>query len=173
VSDKAPRTIRIQWVRSGIGFTYHQKRVVRSLGLKRLNQEVEKPDTPQIRGLVAKVPHLVRIVEETPKPAWTSVPEHTIYPPTVVRSEPAGIASESPAVQREERENPAMGVVTAGGATSADENPPTEAETTPGAAADPSRAWAPAPATEKADPSGKQSEGASKEASAEGGVPEV
>ena len=51
---------------------------MRSLGLRKLNQELDKPDTPQIRGLVAKVPHLVKIVEAAPKPAWMSVPEYTI-----------------------------------------------------------------------------------------------
>jgi len=86
VSDKAQRTIRIKWIRSGIGFTYHQKRIVRSLGLKKLNQEVERPDTPQIRGLVAKVPHLVKIVEAAPQPAWTRLPEYIICLP-----EPDGV----------------------------------------------------------------------------------
>jgi len=99
VSDKAQKTIRIKWVRSGIGFTYHQKRIVRSLGLKKLNQEVERPDTPQIRGLVAKVPHLVRIVEAASKPAWTAVPEYTIYAPEAVPSKPAETAREAPADQ--------------------------------------------------------------------------
>jgi len=101
VSDKAQRTIRIKWVRSGIGFSYHQKRIVRSLGLKKLNQEVERPDTPQIRGLVAKVPHLVEIVEAVSKPAWTLVPEYTIYPPEAVSSEPAETALEAPVIETE------------------------------------------------------------------------
>jgi large subunit ribosomal protein L30 len=99
VSDKAQRTVRIKWVRSGIGFDYHQKRIVRSLGLKKLNQEVERPDTPQIRGLVAKVPHLVEIVEAVSKPAWTFVPEYTIYPPEAVSSKAAETALEAPAVE--------------------------------------------------------------------------
>ncbi len=97
MSDKAQRTIRIKWVRSGIGFTYHQKHIVRSLGLKKLNQEVERPDTPQIRGLVAKVPHLVKIVEAAPKAAWTAVPEYTIYAPQVVASKAAEPAPGTPA----------------------------------------------------------------------------
>jgi len=104
VSDKAQRTVRIKWVRSGIGFDYHQKRIVRSLGLKKLNQEVERPDTPQIRGLVAKVPHLVEIVEAVPKPAWTSVPEYTIYPPEAMSSKPAETAPEAPATLTEKAE---------------------------------------------------------------------
>jgi len=99
VSDKAQRTVRIKWVRSGIGFSYQQKRIVRSLGLKKLNQEVERPDTPQIRGLVAKVPHLVKIVEAVSKPAWTSVPEYTIYPPEAVSSKPAETALEAPEIE--------------------------------------------------------------------------
>jgi large subunit ribosomal protein L30 len=78
VSDRAPRTIRIKWVRSGIGFSCRQKAVVRSLGLRCLNQVVERPDTPQIRGLVAKVSHLVTVVGESPVLAWASVPEYTI-----------------------------------------------------------------------------------------------
>ncbi len=39
------------------------KMVVKGLGFTRLNQIVEREDTPSIRGMVAKVPHLVRIVE--------------------------------------------------------------------------------------------------------------
>ena len=57
-------TIRIRYVRSAIGRSKHQKLVVRGLGLRKLNQVVERPDTPEIRGMVAKIPHLVQIVEE-------------------------------------------------------------------------------------------------------------
>jgi large subunit ribosomal protein L30 len=85
VAEKAQRTIRIKWVRSGIGCTYRQKEMVRSLGLRRLNQVVECPDTAQVRGLVARIPHLVTIVDEPPKPAaWAAVPEYTLRPPEVV-----------------------------------------------------------------------------------------
>ena len=55
--------VRVQYYRSAIGFPKTQKEVVRSLGLKKLNQTVERPDTPATRGAVAKVPHLLRIVE--------------------------------------------------------------------------------------------------------------
>lgn len=81
MTDEAQRTIRIKWVRSGIGFTHRQKQMIRSLGLRKLNQVAERPDTPHIRGLLNKIPHLVVIVNEPPEPAWTSVPEHTIRPP--------------------------------------------------------------------------------------------
>jgi large subunit ribosomal protein L30 len=56
-------TIRIKWVRSFICAPVNQKKVVKGLGFTRLNQVVERPDTPQIRGMVKKVPHLVEIVE--------------------------------------------------------------------------------------------------------------
>ena len=55
--------IRIQWYRSAIATNKNHKTIVRSLGLTKLNQIVERPDTPAIRGMVKKVPHLLRIVE--------------------------------------------------------------------------------------------------------------
>jgi len=54
--------LRLKWVRSAICTPVKHKRVVRGLGFTRLNQVVERPDTPAIRGMVAKVPHLVEIV---------------------------------------------------------------------------------------------------------------
>ena len=59
----ATGTIRIQWYRSTIAQKSVNKVVVKHLGFRRLNQTIERPDTPAIRGMVAKVPHLVRIVE--------------------------------------------------------------------------------------------------------------
>lgn len=58
-SDK----IKIQYYRSAIGFSNKQKEIVRSVGFNKLNQVVERPDTPAMRGYVAKVPHLLRIIE--------------------------------------------------------------------------------------------------------------
>ena len=55
--------ITIQYYRSSIGFSKKQKEVVRALGITKLNQKVTRPDTPAMRGIVAKVPHLLRIVE--------------------------------------------------------------------------------------------------------------
>jgi large subunit ribosomal protein L30 len=55
--------IRIQYYRSFIASPKTHKTIVRSLGLKKLNQIVERPDTEAMRGAVAKVPHLLRIVE--------------------------------------------------------------------------------------------------------------
>jgi large subunit ribosomal protein L30 len=56
-------TIRIQYYRSFIAAPKTQKQIVKSLGLTKLNQVVERPDTPAARGAVAKVPHLIRIIE--------------------------------------------------------------------------------------------------------------
>ena len=55
--------IRIQYYRSFIASPKTHKTIVRSLGLSKLNQIVERPDTDAMRGAVAKVPHLLRIVE--------------------------------------------------------------------------------------------------------------
>jgi large subunit ribosomal protein L30 len=55
--------IKIQYYRSSIGYSKRQKAIVRGLGITKLNQTVEREDTPSMRGIVAKVPHLLRIVE--------------------------------------------------------------------------------------------------------------
>ena len=57
--------IRISWRKSAIGYARDQKRTLRALGLRRLNQTVEHDDTRAIRGMINKVRHLVS-VEETP-----------------------------------------------------------------------------------------------------------
>ena len=56
-------TIRIQYYRSFIAAPKTHKQIVRSLGLTKLNQIVERPDTRAMRGFVEKVPHLLRIIE--------------------------------------------------------------------------------------------------------------
>lgn len=62
-NDGDSRKIRIQYYRSFIASPKTHKTIVRSLGLRKLNQVVERPDTDAMRGAVAKVPHLLRIVE--------------------------------------------------------------------------------------------------------------
>jgi large subunit ribosomal protein L30 len=59
----AGKTIRIQYYRSSIATPETHKTIVRSIGLTKLNQIVERPDSPSMRGVVAKVPHLLRIIE--------------------------------------------------------------------------------------------------------------
>jgi large subunit ribosomal protein L30 len=55
------KTVRVTWIRSGIGYAEDQKQTLRSMGFTRLNQTVERPDTPQFRGQINKVKHLVRV----------------------------------------------------------------------------------------------------------------
>jgi len=55
--------IRIKLIRSVICTPLKHKEIVRSLGLKKLNQIVERPDTPAFRGFAKKIPHLLAIVE--------------------------------------------------------------------------------------------------------------
>lgn len=54
--------IQLKWVRSAIQAPVKQKLVIKGLGFTRLNQVVVREDTPSIRGMVAKVPHLVEIL---------------------------------------------------------------------------------------------------------------
>ena len=58
-----PGRIKIQYFRSAIGFNERQKLVIKGLGFLKLNTTREVIDTPETRGMIAKVPHLVRIVE--------------------------------------------------------------------------------------------------------------
>lgn len=51
--------IRVKWVKSAIGFPGRQKRTIQALGFKKLQSVVEHEDTPQIRGMIEKVRHLV------------------------------------------------------------------------------------------------------------------
>ncbi|MBI4161149.1 MAG: 50S ribosomal protein L30 [Acidobacteria bacterium] len=60
----------LEQYRSPIGSSRRQRRVLRSLGLRRIRQRVTKPDLPSVRGMIRAVSHLVRIVEAAvPKPA--------------------------------------------------------------------------------------------------------
>ncbi len=62
-TDGAGATLALQYYRSGIGAPKKHNLVLKSLGFKRLNQVVTREDTPAIRGMVAQVPHLVRIID--------------------------------------------------------------------------------------------------------------
>ena len=56
--------MKIQYYRSAIGFNVQQKLIVKGLGFRKLNAIREAEDTASIRGMVAKIPHLVRILEQ-------------------------------------------------------------------------------------------------------------
>lgn len=53
----------ITYTKSAIGYTVRQKRTIRALGLRKLNQVVEHDDTPALRGMLNKVSHLVTVEE--------------------------------------------------------------------------------------------------------------
>lgn len=57
------KSLRITLVRSPIGYSKRQKRTIRALGLRRLNHTVEQVDRPEVRGMIAKVEHLIRVEE--------------------------------------------------------------------------------------------------------------
>ncbi len=63
MAKKAKKKISIRQVRSPIGYPRSQREVLRGLGLRRIRHVVERPDTPAVRGMVAKIPHLAEIVE--------------------------------------------------------------------------------------------------------------
>lgn len=56
-----PKKIRITQIRSIIERPYTQKRTIKALGLGKIRKSVIKTDTPQIRGMIAKVQHLVQV----------------------------------------------------------------------------------------------------------------
>ncbi len=55
--------LRIQLIRSPIGYREIQRETVRGLGLRRIRQTVEWPNTPEVRGKIFKVQHLVKVEE--------------------------------------------------------------------------------------------------------------
>ena len=57
------KTITVRLVKSPIGYNKRQKATVQALGLRKMNQTVEKADSPTVRGMIAKVSHLVEVVE--------------------------------------------------------------------------------------------------------------
>jgi large subunit ribosomal protein L30 len=64
-SNASQKYLRITLVRSPLGNTERHKATVRSLGLRRMHQTVEVVDSPQLRGMVAKVAHMVSVEEVT------------------------------------------------------------------------------------------------------------
>ncbi|MGE5361563.1 MAG: 50S ribosomal protein L30 [Bacteroidales bacterium] len=59
----ADKKLKVTQVRSTIGFNKKQKDVVRSLGLRRIRHTIEVADTPEVRGMIQKVRHIVVVVE--------------------------------------------------------------------------------------------------------------
>ena len=57
----AKANLKVTLIKSPIGNNERQKRTVRALGLRKVHQTVELADTPAVRGMIAKVPHLVAV----------------------------------------------------------------------------------------------------------------
>ncbi len=57
------KKLQVKLVKSPIGYTKKQRSVVQALGLRKIGQTVERPDTPVIRGMVNKISHLLEITE--------------------------------------------------------------------------------------------------------------
>lgn len=55
--------LRITWVKSGIGYADDQKKTLKALGFRRLNQSIVHDDSPSVRGMIIKVRHLVKVEE--------------------------------------------------------------------------------------------------------------
>ncbi len=55
--------LKVTYSKSAIGYNEKQKGTIRALGLRKLNQSIEHDDTPVIRGMIAKVVHLVTVEE--------------------------------------------------------------------------------------------------------------
>ena len=62
-SVPAAKTLRITLVKSPTGYTDRQRRTARALGLRRMHQTVEQADTPAIRGMIARIPHMLKVEE--------------------------------------------------------------------------------------------------------------
>ena len=61
--DAPARKLRLTLVRSALGYSLKHKATVRALGLRKMHQTVELADTPQLRGMLARVAHLVKVEE--------------------------------------------------------------------------------------------------------------
>ena len=63
MSKGKDKSVKVQWVKSGIGFNRRQRATLRGLGLTRMQQVVTLQDTPQVRGMIHAVQHLVAVKE--------------------------------------------------------------------------------------------------------------
>ena len=63
IVNQKGKMLRITLKRSGIGYSLRQKRTLRALGLRRINQTVEHADGPELRGMINRVSHLIMVEE--------------------------------------------------------------------------------------------------------------
>jgi large subunit ribosomal protein L30 len=57
------KTIKVKQVRSGIGYPREMRETLKALGLGKMHRVSERPDSPEVRGMIKKIPHLVEVVE--------------------------------------------------------------------------------------------------------------
>jgi large subunit ribosomal protein L30 len=57
------KTLRVRQIRSGIGCPIEMRETLKALGLGRMHRVAERKDTREVRGMIAKIPHLVEVVE--------------------------------------------------------------------------------------------------------------
>ena len=57
------KTLRVKQIRSGIGCTRNMRETLKALGLGKMHRVAERPDTKETRGMIARIPHLVEVVE--------------------------------------------------------------------------------------------------------------
>jgi len=63
MAKKTSGVLKIKWVRSFIACPRDMRETIRGLGFRKMNEVVERPDTPAIRGMILKVRHLVTVEE--------------------------------------------------------------------------------------------------------------
>jgi large subunit ribosomal protein L30 len=61
-AEQAKR-LRVRQIRSGIGCPREMRETLKALGLGKMHRVSERPDTKEVRGMIAKIPHLVEVVE--------------------------------------------------------------------------------------------------------------
>ena len=57
------KTVKVKQVRSGIGCPREMRETLKALGLGKMHRVAERIDSPELRGMIAKIPHLVQVVE--------------------------------------------------------------------------------------------------------------
>jgi len=61
--NEQTKRLRVRQIRSGIGCPREMRETLKSLGLGKMHRVAERPDTQEVRGMIAKIPHLVEVME--------------------------------------------------------------------------------------------------------------
>jgi large subunit ribosomal protein L30 len=63
-AESKTKKIKVQYYHSCLGYNKKQRATLRGLGFRKLNQIIEREATPQVMGMIKKIPHLVRVIQE-------------------------------------------------------------------------------------------------------------